>query len=588
MTRGAPDLSDTMRMNPADLPREELAPGSHALPAPVASIQAPPSGMSPSTRTMLGIAPQSLGAGYPSPIVTTQPGGTPKTSAASLSGAPGPGGLPGNGLIPMPPAPSQSTLLGVARPGIAPLRPGVQKTPFDDDGYEPAEELGATYHNRRAAPVPVERIEVMARDPGRRRLDRAMRIHGPLAGIPAKKGSRRGLYVIIAAVTLALFAVGFALLWPSSPPLIVQVRAADGGAEVLDVKCPSCPDGTVVSFEGGAASPATMAEKKATLALTTPLAVGDTPLRIKVDRPGNGRDETVGVTARIAYRIRPDLTMLEADSPAIQIVVEAMQGSKVSLDGEEVPLRDGRAVRTIEVAKELEGQSAKSDTLSRKVAFVVVPPDGSEEKGMVAVNATVLPLVIDAPGPSIVTDQSTFVLAGKTLPGATIAAAGRPIDVGADGSFARTMNVSSVGATQIEVRAKMPGKAPRYAKIDVERVSSLEAAAAAFATRKPATYSELAADPAASKGKPVAMEGVVARRQAAVLRDLSRAACQRMSQRQAVPGRGRSRLSRLVQARRQAARVRNRRGRGDRRHEERALRRRRVRARRWAMRSARA
>jgi hypothetical protein len=186
-----------------------------------------------------------------------------------------------------------------------------------------------------------------------------------------------------------------------------------------------------------------------------------------------------------------------------------MRGSKVSLDGDEIPMRDGRAIRTIDVSKDLEGPSPSSDTLARKVSYTVTPPGGSEEKGMVTVNATVLPLVIDAPGPGIVTDQSTFVLAGKTLPGAEISAAGRGLEVAPDGTFARTMNVSSVGATQIEVRAKMPGKAPRFAKIDVERVSTLDAAAVEFNSKKPMSYAELAAQ-SDSKGKPVALDGSVA------------------------------------------------------------------------------
>ena len=461
---------------------------------------------------MLGVAPPSISRGGAGQGIS---GGGVAASGQGISSTQvvGPPASFGNrpaglgGLSPVAPAPSQSTLLGVARPGIAPLRPGVSKTPLDD-AYEPADELGATFHNNQRAQLPPpQRIEVLAqRDARLKRLDRAVRIQAPLQRQAPKPASRRGIYVIMAAAGLAIFAVAFAFLWPSTPPLSVQVRAADGGAEVLDVRCPSCPDGTILLL-GDAVGKVT--GKKATIPLATPLAIGDTALKIKVDRPERGRDETVSVTARIAYRIRPDLTMLEADRPAIQIVVEAMGGSKVSLDGDEIPMRDGRAIRTIDVSKDLEGSSPSSDTLVRKVTYTVTPPGGSEEKGMVTVNATVLPLVIDAPGPGIVTDQSTFVLAGKTLPGAEISAAGRGLEVAPDGSFARTMNVSSVGATQIEVRAKMPGKAPRFARINVERVASLDSAAVEFSAKKPIGYAELAAQPE-TKGKPVSLDGVVA------------------------------------------------------------------------------
>ncbi len=119
--------------------------------------------------------------------------------------------------------------------------------------------------------------------------------------------------------------------------------------------------------------------------------------------------------------------------------------------------------------------------------------------------------MIDAPGPTIVTDQSTFVLAGKTLPGAEIAAAGRALDVAADGSFARTMNVSSVGATQIEVRAKIfrARRLRTRRKINIERVASFDAAETEFNAKKPLGYADLAKDVEAAKGKLVAFDGDV-------------------------------------------------------------------------------
>src|SRR5262249_60293277 len=81
------------------------------------------------------------------------------------------------------------------------------------------------------------------------------------------------------------------------------------------------------------------------------------------------------------------------------------------------------------------------------------------------------------PPPHVITDGPSFVLAGQPIKGAEVLAAGRPITVHPDGSFAQVMNVSSVGATQIEVRAKMPGMAPRLTQIKVRRVESLEKAA---------------------------------------------------------------------------------------------------------------
>lgn len=428
-----------------------------------------------------------------------------------------------------PPSKPQSTLLGVARPGIAPLNPGVAKG--DDGGddpsdYQPADELGATYYSQKKAVAPRPIAPGDPLDPvlglQKKKFDKKMRLDLPVL-IPPKdvrdqlkkkkkveevqqSSSKKGLVIILVALLLAGGAVAFAFLWRANP-LTVQVRAGEGTKEVLDVQCPSCPNGTVLSLDSRSA---TVEDKKATLDLPATLPLGDTTLKIGIDRPGSGRDETINVKARVAYRVRPDLTMLEADKPAIQIVVEAMPGSKVMLDGSEIALRDGRAIQTLDITQDLEGDSLNPGQLDRKVSFSVTPPDGNEEKGVVAVSAVILPLTIEAPSPIIITDKSSFVLAGKTLPGAKIAAANNEIDVNGEGIFSREMNVLMVGSTTMEVRAKMPGKAPRLVRIKVERVANLEAAAADFKNRSPLDYAGYAANPDAGKGKPVMFEGTVA------------------------------------------------------------------------------
>jgi hypothetical protein len=114
------------------------------------------------------------------------------------------------------------------------------------------------------------------------------------------------------------------------------------------------------------------------------------------------------------------------------------------------------------------------------------------------------------PAPHVVIDGSSFVLAGLTMKGAEVLAAGRPIPVHPDGSFGWVMNVSSAGETQIEVRARMPGMAPRLTQIRVRRVDSLEKAARDFVADEHAIgYAELAPDITGSIGKAVALAGEV-------------------------------------------------------------------------------
>lgn len=419
---------------------------------------------------------------------------------------------------------AQGTLLGVARPGIAPLSasaPRIAEGPRPEIAqsaaakappptYRPFEELGAT------AQIPLRpiqpdiqqklaRAKLEAHPLGRRRLDREPALVALVKG--REKRSRRPLFLLAAATVVVIAAVLMAAFWPRSSPIEAQVRAADGGTEVLDLECSTCPDGTTVSWRGNDAS---FKSGRATLTLPAPLPIGNSTLKVAMDRPGNGKDEELKIPARVAYRIRPDLATLEADSPSLQVIIEALEGARVVLDGEEVSLRDGRAVKTIDVRKDVTGADADpAAQLTRKIAFTVKPPDGDEEKGVVAVAVPIVPLVVEAPGRATVTDKPTFYLQGRTTPGAEIVVAGRSIGVSKDGTFSQTMNVSSVGATEIEVRAKMAGRAPRVVRVGVERVADLRTAVKTFEKRGPITVNEATTTPSEARGKPIVITGEV-------------------------------------------------------------------------------
>ena len=411
----------------------------------------------------------------------------------------------------------QGTLLGVARPGIAPLsaslpprvEPQAPPSYNQPPAYQPFEELGATAQVPRKLQQNVAKELQKARIPaaevhplGKRRIDRAVK---PAAS--KQRSSRRPLLLLGAAVIVVVGAVALALFWPRAAPIEARVRAADGGSEVLDLTCPSCPDGTTIKSR---TSEGVVKAGRVSLPLPAPLPIGDSSMKFSIDRPGNGRDESVTIPARVAYRIRPDLATLEADSPSLQVVIEAMPGASVILDGEPVSLHDGRAVKTIDVRKEITGADPDGAAqLSRKITFSVTPPGGDEEKGVVAVAVPILPLTIDAPGRATVTEKPNFYLSGRTTPGAEIVVAGRSLGVARDGTFAQTMNVSSVGSTEIEVRAKMAGRAPRLVRISVERVADLKSAVRAFDKRAPITLAEAIQAPNESKGKAIVLLGEV-------------------------------------------------------------------------------
>ncbi|WP_437894033.1 zinc-ribbon domain-containing protein [Sorangium sp. So ce124] len=517
-------LPDLLRQTPsAPADPGGAGPGQAALP-PMAGAPGAAS------RTIVGMPAAIFGAApAPAPADPRLSGGTlvvgtpaavapgarldvPAAAAAPLHAAPGelrldhtvpiaPGLAAARGPVPLPAV--SRTLVGVARPGIAPLTPGAPADPEPDpeldSRYQPAGELGATIAPARFRAPPLQNPALMRPHRLKHRLP-------PPKGERRPRTSRRAVAVVVAGGVLALGAVLFALLWPSAPPVTARARADAGGREVIELRCESCPDGTAVSIGEGRA---TTAGRVAQIPLASPLSVGENRMKVAIDRPGSGRDETVGVSIHVAYRIRPDLGTLQGERPSIQVVVEASKGTQVILDGKEVALTSGRAIESIDVTDAVEGPSDETKTLSRQVPYTVTPPDGPREQGMVSVAVGIVPLTIEAPGPSVVIDKESFVLAGRTARGAQIFAGAHPIAVRPDGTFAHVMNVSSVGATQFEVRAKMQGMAPRIAKLAVRRVDRLDTAAKEFAGRGPIGYAELAAGGKDHIGKPIALTGEV-------------------------------------------------------------------------------
>jgi hypothetical protein len=522
--------------------------------APVAAA-ARPAGASKGNRTIVGMPASAINpaaaaapaarSATPNPGALRTPGppaGVGRTIVGMATGVLGtPAAAGGEAAAPALPAGSRpagapgavsGTLLGVARPGIAPLAPGVPRAPepaedvVPDDapppGYEPAGELGATMGPNQLPAILPAAAAAFDKERRKHHHRRAMAVL-PGAKIGARDGrertSNRALAVVFAAGGLALAAVLVAIFWPSPPPLTARARADAGGREGVELTCKSCPDGTKVTIGG---SSATMTGSLALVPLASALLVGENRLKVAIDRPANGRDETVGVSINVAYRIRPDLATLQADKPSFQIVAEVAGGTSVTIDGRKMALAGGRAVENIDVTEAVSGLADDVKTLSRQIPYVVTPDSGPPEQGVVNVSVGIVPLHLDAPvalaappggqapAPHVTTDGPSFVLAGKTMKGAEVLAAGRPITVHADGNFAQVMNVSAVGATQIEVRARMAGMAPRLSQIRVRRVDSLEKAGREFAaTESPIAWAALAANVPGAVGRAAALSGEV-------------------------------------------------------------------------------
>lgn len=481
---------------------------------PAPAEQTPPAKPALAAQTMLGFAAPDLRVGAPArPAVAAAPQPAPAPAPApakmplgarTMLGVPAPSmPLPAPAPAPVPtPAPQAAkpgsgTMLGVAMPGIAPLHSQPGAAPVASPAPRP-NPFGGTLLLDQPPPV-LPAPAPLAPEAA------------PVAPVVAR---RRG--VPLAAVAVVASAVvllgGAALLYfaRSTVPLTATAAISAGGKDQLHLVCESCPDGTKASVGG---TSAVFAKNHADIDLPTPLAIGDNAFAIALDRPGVGRDETVKLVLPVAYRLRADLSGLDATPPVLRVDVDAERGETITVDGKPVTLdASGKATLSYDVTTETTGLG-DARTLERKLPYVVVGKDKKTSRGEVDIRVAVLPLRVEAPGAKLVTDEARVWISGSTAKGATVTANGTSLAVNADGSFEGQVDVAQ-GTQRIELRAAATGDAatkaaPRVASVDVERVASLDAAAKKLEGLASLRGGALVANPAAADGKPAVVAGSV-------------------------------------------------------------------------------
>jgi hypothetical protein len=460
-------------------------PGHHAPPG-----AAPPPDFK---RTMVGfgaaVSPAPVAA-RPNPLGSTMVGIAPQGTVASTP--PAPSSPPANPerLVP------NKTMLGVAIPGIAPLRPGEEKRG----------PLGATIRHHDPLPRGVD-LPVPSVLPA----------PGPLSEPPVptpprivrKRGVPLAVVALIAGGLLVVGGATIALLWHAATPIAATPRVTPEGTDALHLTCDpaSCKDGTVV---GSGSTSATFASGTADLPLADPLHVGQNPLSLHIDRPGMGRDEVIALTVPVAYRVRADVSAMNDPHPSILIHVEALAGSDVRVADKTITL-DGNGAGTyaIDESAATEGPADESHVVSLDVPYTVTSAGRAPENGTVSARVAVAPLRVDAPGPRAVVDSDQVLLAGRAAKGATVTMDGASATVGADGTFEKSVALTAPGEISVEVRSGTPVLAPRTVHVALKRVASLADEAKAFEKQVTLGYDAAVADLAGAAGKPIVVDGEV-------------------------------------------------------------------------------
>ena len=460
-------------------------------------------------RTMLGFGAAAPGAGAPAAPAAPRPphplGGTmigmaPQVPAAPVgSGAPSQAGRPAQ---PVEESPGRlvgnRTMLGVAIPGIAPLRPG--------EGTQSAPAPGATLRNREALPRGVDAP-----------LPSVLPAPAPIADMPAPPPPRivRKGGVPLVAVALAagaLVVVGgaaIAFLWHGAPPISALPRVTPEGTDALHLTCDvaSCKDGTVATVDGASA---TFKSGAADLPLAQALHVGQNALSLHVDRPGMGRDEVIALSVPVAYRVRADIGAMNGPHPSVLIHVEAVAGSEVRVADKSVTLdASGVGTYAIDESAATEGPADESRVISLDVPYTVASAGHAPEAGTVSARVAVAPLRVDAPGARAVVEGDQILLAGRAAKGATVTVDGAAATVAADGTFEKSVSLSAPGEISVEVRSGTATLAPRTVHIALKRVASLADEAKVFEKQATLGYDAALANLGSDAGRPIVVDGEV-------------------------------------------------------------------------------
>jgi len=322
-------------------------------------------------------------------------------------------------------------------------------------------------------------------------------------GLPGRARSRNVL-ILGSLALLSIIVMVLVRLSGSSNTAEVSARIMTGAdGETLLFEVPDAREGSSIRF-GGQEQP--LVAGKATFALASDsLRVGENVVLADVVTP-EGETSSARIVLSVFYRIWVDTSNLRVDKPAVDVVVTAVPGTKVALEGQDVPLDDqGRATKSFPIDIRKPG---KGGVVEHVVHYRMQPPTGEAVVDELHTRIAVAMMQIDRPGPDIVTDRENIEIAGAVGRETQVDIDGTAVPV-KDGRFVYTLALPKAADYKPRVTAKSNGKIPYAVTLNIKRVRDLAQAAREFTFDKDLNYAKLAAAPAQYRGQPIAMEGRV-------------------------------------------------------------------------------
>ena len=480
----------------------------------------------PANRTVIGLAPVPRPTGAPGPDAPLPPppppvldeSAPPSVGAGRVVGISGAGpvapkNIPGTmvGIVsPVARTPANApgsagrTMMGVARPGIAPTH--------ERSSSGPPSSLRAAPPFVAPPPPPVIVDAPIQKDPAMRTMPMTEPSQGDRATSPGVRSRRASLWPVLLiaalAAALAIAIIAFMLRAKPAPAVAAEVRG-EGDARELLVTCATCSDGSALvrgdtraTFTGGKAK---LSLRKEDVALGTN--------RIAVSITDGKQQWPMTLEVAIPFLVRADLSRLSTGAESFDLVFSVTpQVTAITIEGNDTKPTDGAATISVPVAV-----ASKDDerTFARTIAFDV-KIGGETRAGALNVSIPYASLKLGLPGRNGVLlspSGGTLEVSGRTSPNAKVRLGDDPQLIAvadASGIFRGRAQPSTDDATTVTLQAFGEGLAPRRVAIAFSRAVSATKALELLRTKATTPFAKVASKPEDHVGEWVDVKLVVA------------------------------------------------------------------------------
>lgn len=362
--------------------------------------------------------------------------------------------------------PLGGTLLGVARPGIAPT---ADVLPPEARSFSTTPGIaGSPFHTAESAPPPE------ASSPPPTSLE-------PAARLVTASPKTRSKAMWFALGVIGAAAIGAGLAWmtrPSFPIRVSRFETTAEGGDFLVLECKECPPHSTVRI-GAAIEPLTNGQAR--LSAGKRLAVGHNEVEVLLAT--RGRDaERLSLAVPVAFRVDTSLEELMSDTPRARIEVSAPPGAKVKIQDQPAPLMNGVATLDVPLGAMASGFADTAEPAPRIVP-IEVERDGHTKTTEAHVSAWVVPLRMTSPADGHVLGGGPLLVSGRTVKNAKVTVGDRSVDANFEGEFSLILEKPKLGP--LEIIARHPQSVGRRATMQLLAAETRSPSPLALADWKP-------------------------------------------------------------------------------------------------------